>query len=47
VQERAASALAPGATLLVVGHDSTNLTEGIGGPQDPAVLFSRKTSSVT
>ena len=40
VQERAASALAPGATLLVVGHDSTNLTEGIGGPQDPAVLFS-------
>ena len=40
VQERTASALAPGATLLVVGHDSTNLTEGIGGPQDPAVLFS-------
>ena len=40
VQERAASALAPGATLLGVGHDSTNLTEGIGGPQDPAVLFS-------
>jgi SAM-dependent methyltransferase len=40
VQERAASALAPGATLLVVGHDSTNLTEGIGGPQGPAVLFS-------
>ena len=40
VQERAASALAPGATLLVVGHASTNLTEGIGGPQDPAVLFS-------
>jgi SAM-dependent methyltransferase len=39
VQQRAASALAPGATLLVVGHDSTNLTEGIGGPQDPAVLF--------
>jgi len=39
VLRRAASALAPGATLLVVGHDSTNLTEGIGGPQDPAVLF--------
>lgn len=32
--------LAPGATLLVVGHDATNLTEGVGGPQDPAVLFS-------
>jgi hypothetical protein len=26
--------------LLVVGHDSTNLTEGVGGPRDPAVLFS-------
>jgi SAM-dependent methyltransferase len=39
VLRAAASALAPGATLLVVGHDSTNLTEGVGGPQDPAVLF--------
>lgn len=36
----AAAALAPGGTLLVVGHDSTNLTEGYGGPQDEAVLFS-------
>lgn len=35
----AARALAPGGTLLVVGHDSTNLAEGVGGPQDPAVLF--------
>jgi hypothetical protein len=25
--------------LLVVGHDSRNLTDGTGGPQDPAVLF--------
>jgi SAM-dependent methyltransferase len=32
-------ALAPGATLLVVGHDSSNLAEGTGGPQDPAVLY--------
>jgi SAM-dependent methyltransferase len=39
VLRAATSALAPGATLLVVGHDSTNLTEGVGGPQDPAVLF--------
>jgi SAM-dependent methyltransferase len=37
---RAASVLAPGGVLLVVGHDSTNLAEGVGGPQDPAVLFS-------
>ncbi|MFE2725972.1 class I SAM-dependent methyltransferase [Kitasatospora sp. NPDC059327] len=36
---RAAAALAPGATLLVVGHDTTNLTEGVGGPRDPRVLF--------
>ncbi|TXI57967.1 class I SAM-dependent methyltransferase [Mycolicibacter arupensis] len=37
---KAAAAVAPGGTLLVVGHDITNLTEGIGGPQDPSVLFS-------
>ncbi|WP_406194264.1 class I SAM-dependent methyltransferase [Kitasatospora sp. NBC_01560] len=36
---RAAAVLAPGGTLLVVGHDTTNLTEGVGGPQDPRVLF--------
>jgi SAM-dependent methyltransferase len=32
-------ALRPGGTFLLVGHDSTNLTEGTGGPQDPAVLM--------
>ncbi|MBO1418154.1 bifunctional 2-polyprenyl-6-hydroxyphenol methylase/3-demethylubiquinol 3-O-methyltransferase UbiG [Streptomyces sp. FH025] len=36
---RAADALAPGGTLLVVGHDLSNLAGGVGGPQDPAVLF--------
>ena len=40
VLRRAAAALAPGGVLLVVGHDVTNLTEGTGGPQDPAVLHS-------
>lgn len=35
----AAGGVAPGGTLLVVGHDITNLTNGIGGPQDPAVLY--------
>ncbi|MER5641345.1 class I SAM-dependent methyltransferase [Kitasatospora sp. NPDC002227] len=39
VLRRAAEALAPGGTLLVTGHDSSNLTEGVGGPQDAAVLF--------
>lgn len=33
------SALAVGGTLLVVAHDSTNLTEGTGGPQEPEVLM--------
>jgi SAM-dependent methyltransferase len=36
---RAFDALAPGGSLFVVAHDSTNLTEGTGGPQDPAVLY--------
>jgi hypothetical protein len=35
----AAAALAPGGTLLLIGHDLTNLTEGVGGPQDPDVLY--------
>jgi SAM-dependent methyltransferase len=39
VLRRAHTALAPGGTLLVVAHDSTNLSEGSGGPRDPAVLF--------
>jgi|SRR5829696_5583305 len=36
----AARMLRPGGTLLLVAHDSTNLAEGTGGPQDPAVLMS-------
>jgi SAM-dependent methyltransferase len=39
VLARAAAALAPGGTVFVVGHDVTNLTEGVGGPQDPDVLY--------
>jgi ubiquinone/menaquinone biosynthesis C-methylase UbiE len=39
VLTRAADALAPSGTVLVVGHDRRNLTEGVGGPQDPAVLY--------
>jgi SAM-dependent methyltransferase len=35
----AATALAPGGTLLVIGHDLTNLTEGAGGPRYPEVLY--------
>ncbi|HEV7195546.1 MAG TPA: class I SAM-dependent methyltransferase, partial [Pedococcus sp.] len=25
--------------LVVIGHDRSNLTAGVGGPQDPAILF--------
>jgi len=39
VLERAAEALRPGGTFLLVGHDLTNHTEGHGGPKDPAVLW--------
>jgi SAM-dependent methyltransferase len=35
----AAEVVAPGGVVIVVGHDSANLAEGVGGPQDPAVLF--------
>jgi SAM-dependent methyltransferase len=35
----AASAVRPGGTLLVIGHDLLNLTEGWGGPTQPDVLF--------
>lgn len=35
---RAAPALAPGGTLLLVGHDLSNMTEGVGGPSDPSLL---------
>lgn len=35
----AARSLAPGGTLLVVAHDLANLTDGVGGPQDAAVLY--------
>ena len=39
VLARAASAVAPGGTLLVVGHDRSNLDAGTGGPHDPQVLY--------
>jgi SAM-dependent methyltransferase len=36
---RGFAALASGGTFFLVAHDSTNLAEGTGGPQDPAVLY--------
>ncbi len=39
VLRRAARAVAPGGALIVLGHDTRNLTDGYGGPRDPSVLF--------
>lgn len=36
---RAAAALRPGGTLLIVGHDAVNVSEGVGGPQDIEILY--------
>jgi SAM-dependent methyltransferase len=40
--ERAIAAMAPGGELFMVGHALRNLTEGAGGPQDPAVLWTEE-----
>jgi SAM-dependent methyltransferase len=37
---RAIGWLAPGGRLLVLGHDVENITAGVGGPQEPAILHS-------
>lgn len=39
VYARAAEAVAPGGSLLVVAHHPDNLANGAPGPRDPAVLF--------
>lgn len=39
VVRAAATAVAPGGTLLLVAHDSSNLEHGYGGPQNAAVLY--------
>ena len=36
---RAARAVAPGGVLIVLGHETRNLTDGYGGPRDASVLF--------
>ena len=39
VLEKVSAALAPGGTFVLVGHDLTNIPDGIGGPSDPALLY--------
>ncbi|MGN6782175.1 MAG: class I SAM-dependent methyltransferase [Marmoricola sp.] len=36
----ALAAVRSGGTFFLIAHDSTNLAEGTGGPQDPRVLYS-------
>jgi SAM-dependent methyltransferase len=39
VHAKASAALAPGGTFVLLGHDLRNLTEGVGGPSDPDILY--------
>ena len=39
VLARAAVGLAPESKLVMIGHARCNLSEGVGGPRDPAVLW--------
>jgi SAM-dependent methyltransferase len=39
ILRKAATAVAPGGTFLLVGHDSRNLERGYGGPQSPQALY--------
>lgn len=39
VHAKAAGAVAPGGTFLLLGHDLSNLTQGVGGPSDPDILY--------
>jgi SAM-dependent methyltransferase len=39
VWARAATAVAPGGTLLVIGHDTRNVSDGVGGPKDASVCY--------
>lgn len=43
VLDHAATAVAPGGRLMVVGHDVTNLSDGIGGPQNADILYTPET----
>ena len=39
VVNRAISALKPDGILMILGHDAVNLSQGVGGPQDPEILY--------
>jgi SAM-dependent methyltransferase len=35
----ARAALAEGGTIVVLGHDRSNMTDGVGGPSDPSIHY--------
>jgi SAM-dependent methyltransferase len=39
VHAAASAAVAEGGTLLLLGHDLANATDGVGGPSDPDLLY--------
>jgi SAM-dependent methyltransferase len=39
VVNRAISALKPDGILMILGHDTVNLSQGVGGPQDHEILY--------
>ena len=42
VHAKASAAVAPDGTFVLLGHDLTNLTHGVGGPSDPDILYTAK-----
>ncbi|HET9436896.1 MAG TPA: class I SAM-dependent methyltransferase [Gaiellaceae bacterium] len=39
VLAKAQHALAEGGTAVIIGHDRTNITDGVGGPSDPSIHY--------
>lgn len=39
VLAKGVSALAEGGTFVILGHDRTNVTDGVGGPSDPTIQY--------
>jgi SAM-dependent methyltransferase len=39
VHAKASAAVAPDGTFVLLGHDLANLTDGVGGPSDPDILY--------
>jgi SAM-dependent methyltransferase len=42
IMRTASQCVAPGGILLVVGHHTDNVVDGVGGPPDPALLYTEQ-----